>query len=139
MSSFYGSDISLRAVHASRGNILDAGMDRYIRIRHLPFEEVKPLNNTGMIITNPPYGERMGTEDINAVYSSIGDILKKRFTGFTAWILSGDLQALKHVGLKPSRKIILFNGPLECRFAKFGLYEGSQKKTGEAGTSRESS
>jgi putative N6-adenine-specific DNA methylase len=75
-----------------------------------------------MIIFNPPYDERMQVDDIIAFYKSIGDILKKKYTGFEAWIISSDLRALKFIGLHPSKKFIVFNGPLECKFVRFSLY-----------------
>jgi len=73
---------------------------------------------------NPPYDERIQLDDGIAFYRSLGDTLKHLYSGWQAWIISSDLKALKFFGLKPARKIPLFNGPLECRFVKFDLYEG---------------
>jgi putative N6-adenine-specific DNA methylase len=124
---FYGSDISERAITASRLNIRTAGLASAIRLKLQDVRESSPQGNHGIIITNPPYGERMKTEDLNGFYKELGDTLKKNYTGFSAWLLTSDREALKHVGLRTSKKIILFNGPLECRFANFGLYKGSRK------------
>ena len=85
----------------------------------------------GMMIINPPYGDRIEKDDIVAFYKSIGDTLKKQYSGWQAWVLSANLEALKFVGLRPSRNIPLFNGPLECRFNRFDLYAGSKKGGGE--------
>jgi putative N6-adenine-specific DNA methylase len=79
------------------------------------------------MLINPPYGERLQEDDIVAVYKNIGNGLKKKYSGYEAWIISSDMNALKFIGLKPTRKIPIFNGPLECRFMKFSIYEGSKK------------
>ena len=73
---------------------------------------------------NPPYGERIQPEDINYLYKSIGDTLKQKYAGSEAWILSSNLEALKNVGLHPSKKIIFHAGPLELRFNHYSLYAG---------------
>ena len=75
-----------------------------------------------MVLTNPPYNERLRLDDIIEFYKSIGNVLKRKYTGWDAWIISSDLNALKFIGLHPSKKITLFNGPLECRLVKFSLY-----------------
>ncbi len=77
---------------------------------------------------NPPYGERlMEDEEMIPFYKEIGDTLKKKYTGCDAWIISGNLRAIKLVGLRPSKRIPLFNGPIECRLNKFELYRGSKR------------
>jgi len=80
-----------------------------------------------VIIMNPPYGERLGTENINDFYKRIGDRLKNNFTGHEAWVLSSNKEAMKHFGLRPSKRMMLFNGPLECHYSAFKLYRGSMK------------
>ena len=87
---------------------------------------IKPLD-CDTIITNPPYGERIAIEDLNKLYSTIGDRLKSFGEGKTAWLITSDFRAMKNIGLRPSRKIQLYNGALECRFLKFELYDGSKK------------
>jgi putative N6-adenine-specific DNA methylase len=78
---------------------------------------------------NPPYGERMDQdEDINALYTSIGDTLKKKWSGWTAWILTSNMEAAKHVKLTPKPRLQLFNGALDCRFMRYELYSGSRRR-----------
>ncbi|MBA3971976.1 MAG: hypothetical protein H0X46_07500, partial [Bacteroidetes bacterium] len=81
----------------------------------------------GVVVINPPYGERMDKDNIDELYKMMGDTFKKNFAGYDCWILSSNMEAFKHVGLRPSRKIQLYNGPLECRFMKFEMYQGTKK------------
>ena len=83
----------------------------------------------GLLVTNPPYGERLEEDDIIELYKMMGDQFKQKFQGFNAWIFSGNMDALKFVGLRPSRKIHMYNGAIECRFAKFEIYKGSKKQS----------
>lgn len=117
-----GSDISSRAIGIATENVNFTQFRNQIRLETAAFENTKPKGDAGMIICNPPYDERMQIDDIVAFYKSIGDVLKKRYTGFEAWIISSDLKALKFIGLHPSKKITVYNGPLECRFIRFSLY-----------------
>ena len=125
--NFYGSDISENSIEVSIINARNAKLHKDIQFIRCDFKDQHPVNDTCFIITNPPYGERIETTDIVQLYKDIGDTLKHNFPGCKAWIISSAFQALKFVGLKPSRKIILFNGPLECRFVRFEMYEGSRK------------
>jgi putative N6-adenine-specific DNA methylase len=122
----FGSDMSAMAVDHSKQNLKKARLLDDVTLRKARFEETS-FDGPGVLISNPPYGERMKNDDIVALYKSIGDTLKKHYLGFDAWIITSDLFALKHLGLHPSRKIHLFNGPLECRFNKFEIYQGSRK------------
>ncbi len=122
-----GVDHSFKAVSIAKENIKSARFHKDIELRHTSFEELKTPFKNGTIITNPPYGERLEESDIIALYKMIGDQLKTKYGGYTAWVLSGNLDALKFVGLRPSKKITVFNGAIECRFAKFEVYEGSRK------------
>ena len=90
-------------------------------------ELVVPPSGGGLMLINPPYGERLEETDIIGLYSSIGDSLKQNFKGWQAWVISSDFTALKHVGLKPSKKYTVYNGPLECRFARYDIFEGKHK------------
>ncbi|MCF7805082.1 MAG: class I SAM-dependent RNA methyltransferase [Candidatus Marinimicrobia bacterium] len=121
-----GSDRSGNALDAARENIVRAELDDDIRLSRTPFEERTPSVDSGILVMNPPYGERMKVEDIKAFYGEIGDQLKQHYPGFDAWILSGNLEAIKHVGLRPAENITLYNGPIECRFQKFPIYRGSK-------------
>ena len=76
---------------------------------------------------NPPYGERFDSTQTEALYKEIGDALKQNFNGFSAWIISSNKEALKSIGLKTSRKLMLYNGSLECKFHNYQIYKGSKK------------
>lgn len=88
---------------------------------------MKAPGKNGTIIMNPPYDERLKSKDIVKLYTDIGTHLKHNFSGWDAWVISSNLDALKLVGLKPAEKHTLFNGSLECRFQKFSMYEGTKK------------
>lgn len=123
-----GSDRSFKAISIAKENIKFARLHKDIDIRQISFDKFQPKGDNGILVFNPPYGERMETNDIVGLYKMMGDTLKSSFEGFDAWILSGNLDALKFVGLRPSRKIQVYNGAIECRFAKFEIYRGSKKQ-----------
>lgn len=123
-----GSDIDRSVLDKTRQNVVNARMDAHISIGSKSFSDVTPPATPGVIITNPPYGERLKPADLQALYKMIGDSLKKKFTGWDAWVLSGSKDALKQLGLHPSKKMTLYNGALECRFQKFSMYRGSIKQ-----------
>ncbi|MDQ3191004.1 MAG: class I SAM-dependent RNA methyltransferase [Bacteroidota bacterium] len=108
-------------------NIKHAKVDDVVTINTGNFEDFNPPQSKGVVIMNPPYGERMNEEDISALYKKIGDTLKQKYQGYDAWIISSNPEAFKSVGLRPSRKITVFNGPLECRYMKFEMYQGTKK------------
>jgi putative N6-adenine-specific DNA methylase len=118
----FGSDISSRVVSNAGENLGFAHFSEDVNVRVGSFESVDPPGTPGTIVCNPPYDERLQLDDIIGFYKMIGDVLKKRYTGYQAWFISSDLKALKFIGLHPSKKIILYNGPLECRFVKFDVY-----------------
>ncbi len=122
------SDINKMAIDICRKNFKAAGLERKINLAHADFFKKKLELNNGILIINPPYGERMNLESTDELYNQLGNVLKQNYSGNTAWILSSDMKALKHIGLHAERKIKLFNGPLECRFIKLSLYESSRKK-----------
>ncbi|MEL7220755.1 MAG: THUMP domain-containing protein [Bacteroidota bacterium] len=126
-----GVDSHFKAIHIAENNIDAAHLQSYIRVRRSKFQNYLPPEAPGTLISNPPYGLRVESDDIESLYQEIGDKLKKDFTGYKAWILSGNIPALKTLGLRPSRKIHLYNGQLECRFHRFDLYQGSKKKKEE--------
>lgn len=123
----FASDKDNRARNATSINAMSASLENVIHTDKTAFEKLDPPGPAGVLITNPPYDERLKMDDIVAFYKSIGDRLKKHWTGWDAWLISSNRDALKHVGLRPSRKITLFNGALECSFQKFELYEGSKE------------
>jgi len=122
-----GSDRSHKAISIAEENLKSARMHRDIELRKSSLEDLTFPISEGVMITNPPYDERLDEDDIKGLYQMIGDQLKQKFQGFSAWVLSGNLEVLKFVGLRPSRKIIMYNGSIECRFAKFEIYGGSKK------------
>ncbi len=122
-----GSDISSESIEIALINAKSAKLHKDITFEIKSFEEQVPPEGGGIMITNPPYGERIVPEDIIKLYQEIGNALKKNYNDFNAWIISSDFNALKFIGLKPTKKITLFNGPLECKLAKFEIYQGSKK------------
>jgi putative N6-adenine-specific DNA methylase len=122
----FGSDKARPAIHAAKINSQKTHLGEAVRFTVSNFHATKPPSESGLMIMNPPYDERIQLDDIIAFYRSLGDTLKHLYSGWQAWIISSDLKALKFVGLKPSRKFPLFNGPLECRFVGFDLYEGKK-------------
>ncbi|MBK8504571.1 MAG: class I SAM-dependent RNA methyltransferase [Saprospiraceae bacterium] len=120
-----GREINRHILNFAKANAEKAGLEGIIWEKGDFFNYVAQSKN-GMLIFNPPYDARLALSDAIDFYSKIGDHFKKNFSGWQAWIISSHLQAIKRVGLKPSRKIPLFNGPLECRFVKFEMYAGSR-------------
>lgn len=126
-----GNEINGLTLTSAKANAKRAKVDFIIDFRNEDFFKMNNELNSGTIVTNPPYGERMRTEDINEFYKTIGDTLKNNYKGFSAWILSSNKDALKHFGLRTSKKLTLFNGALECKFHNYTMYEGSLKKKHE--------
>ena len=125
--SISGSDISPQVIAMARRNAKNAFLNKKIDFTISSFEEMLPSGEGGIVLFNPPYGERLKKDNIKAFHTLIGDILKKNYTGYTAWILSSNLEALKYTGLRTENKIVLYNGPLECRLVKYSIYKGSKK------------
>lgn len=122
-SPVLGFDKDPRAIIACRENARRAGLGYNISFDRKPFEEAEPSGHAGVLVMNPPYGVRMGSKnELEPLYRKIGEVFKRRFTGWTAYLLAGDLELAKLVGLKPARRFVLFNGPLECRLLKYELY-----------------
>ena len=122
-----GYDKAPSAVQKAKDNIRNANLDDYVSIIQSDFFESKK-ENTGPLhmVFNPPYGERLNIE-LERFYREIGDTLKNNYPNTNAWFITANLEALKFVGLRPSRKIKLFNGSLEARLVKYEMYEGSKK------------
>lgn len=123
----FASDISPEAVRLAVNHARNAHVTDSISFSTADFSALTPPPGPGVILINPPYGERIVPENINELYALIGSKFKRSFEGYTAWIFSGNYEAMKHVGLRPFRKIHLFNGQLECRLNGFALYSGSKK------------
>jgi putative N6-adenine-specific DNA methylase len=123
------ADISSGAVRIATENAKNAFIQNKIEFITQSFERFTPPEDGGIVMMNPPYGERLKKNDIEAFYERIGNQLKKSFAGYEAWIISNNKEAIKRIGLKPSAKIPLINGALECNFLQYNLYKGSKKRT----------
>jgi putative N6-adenine-specific DNA methylase len=129
-ASIFGSDVSESAIAAARANLARCGADpRWVSLRQIDVLHLEAAPApTGLLLTNPPYGERMDDANIIPMYKAIGDHLKHACSGLSAWIISSDEAALKRVGLKPSRKFALINGTLTCKFYRFDLFAGKRNE-----------
>ena len=122
-----GYDKAPSAVRKAQENVENANLAEYITIERKDFFRTeKPVEGKLHMVFNPPYGERLPIE-VDEFYAKIGDTLKQQYPGTDAWMITSNLEALKHVGLRPSRKIKAFNGKLEARLVKYEIYEGSKK------------
>ncbi|SDL93078.1 putative N6-adenine-specific DNA methylase [Kriegella aquimaris] len=122
-----GYDKAPSAVRKAKDNIENANLSEYITVERKNFFDSEKFNDGPLkMVFNPPYGERLNL-DMEEFYASIGDTLKRSYPGTEAWFITSNLEALKHVGLRPSRKIKVFNSHLESRLVKYVMYEGSKK------------
>ncbi len=123
----YGYDIDMKAVNSARLNVKAAGFSQDITIEQQDFKDFTKPAEKSIIITNPPYGERISTPNLLNTYNMIGERLKHEFSGNDAWILSYREECFEQIGLKPSIKIPLYNGSLECEFRKYAMFDGKMK------------
>lgn len=123
----YGYDIDMKSVNTARLNVKAAGLTNEITIEQQDFKDFTRPAEKSIIITNPPYGERISTPNLLATYKMIGERLKHEFGGNEAWILSYREECFEQIGLKPSIKIPVFNGSLECEFRKYTLFQGKMR------------
>jgi putative N6-adenine-specific DNA methylase len=125
------TDISQQAVGAAKKNAMTAGVDRFIEFGVCDFLETPAPTNGGAVILNPEYGERMGEiERLKETYKNIGDFFKKKCQGYKGYLFTGNLDLAKRVGLRTKRRILFYNGSIECRLLEYDLYEGSKSKKG---------
>ena len=126
----YGSDASFYAVQQALKNIKSAGQQRSIEVRQIRLQEIKrEEQKPALVMVNPPYGERLAQDkDVMRLYGDMGTAFKHQFAGSTAWVISSNEDALKCIGLKPSKRIKLLNGELECWFNKYELFAGERKE-----------
>jgi putative N6-adenine-specific DNA methylase len=108
-------------------NVKAAGLSADITIEQQDFKDFTQPKNKSIMITNPPYGERISTPDLLGTYRMIGERLKHQFKGNDAWILSYREECFEQIGLKPSIKIPLYNGSLECEFRRYQMFDGKLK------------
>lgn len=122
----YGSDISPKALEIARNNVRSAGLAKYIDLKAMPFQQYQEPPRPGILVTNPPYGERISSRDLLGLYEMIGERLKHAFTGYRAWIISYQEECFDKIGLRPSEKFKLMNGALECEYRGYDIFEGKQ-------------
>ncbi len=130
----YGSDTSFYAIQQAEKNVKSAGVQRDIELRQIRMEELRPtessLAGAPLMMMNPPYGERLASNrDMEELYGRIGTALKHHWAGATAWIISSNETAMKCIGLRPSKRVRLLNGELDCQFNRYDLFAGSRKQT----------
>jgi putative N6-adenine-specific DNA methylase len=129
MPNIISSDIEIVPLEMAKRNGAVAKVDDVIQYEHISFFDLMPTKPHGTILLNPPYDERIKMEDTNAFYKQIGDKLKKDFGGWTCWIITSNMEAMKCIGLHPSKKMTLFNASLECKLLKYEMYSGSKKES----------
>ena len=123
----YGYDVDVKAVNTAILNVKAAGLSNDITVRQQDFKDFTQPSHKSIIITNPPYGERISTPDLLGTYKMIGERLKHEFKGNDAWVLSYREECFEQIGLKPSIKIPLYNGSLECEFRRYQMFDGKLK------------
>lgn len=121
-----GSDKEAEMVLKTRRNLRVFSFGRFVEVKNASFEEMKQTAEKGVLISNPPYGERMG-EHVDELYENLGNWFKSEMKGWDCWLISSNEEAMKCVGLKPDKKIKLFNGDLECSFRKYKIFAGSHR------------
>ena len=124
----YGYDIDMKSVNTARLNVRAAGLTADITIEQADIKDFTQPAEKSIMVTNPPYGERISTPDLLGTYATIGERLKRAFVGNEAWILSYREECFDQIGLRPSIKIPVYNGSLECEFRKYTIFEGKLKE-----------
>ena len=122
-----GADISPKAVAIAEKNIKQAGVGRWVDLQIKPIAKWEEAPAAGILVTNPPYGERISVDDMAGLYQTIGNRLKNVFKGYKAWIIGYQDEHMRHIGLAPSQKISLYNGSLECELREYEIFEGDYK------------
>jgi putative N6-adenine-specific DNA methylase len=127
--AIYGSDLSGEALKAARTNLMAAGLDKLVSLKQANVLEITAPAKAGIIVTNPPYGVRLGEQQqLAEFYPQLGDRLKKYFSGWRAYFLTADMRLPKLIRLAASKRTPLFNGALECRLFEYKIVEGSMRK-----------
>ena len=125
----HGSDIAPAAITAARAHVAALGLGSLVELRLADALQASAPAAEGLIVTNPPYGVRLGADDdLRALYAAFADTLKRNFSGWRAYILCGEMALMKAIRLAPSRKIPLYNGALECRLVEYRLIAGSNRR-----------
>lgn len=129
----YGYDINRQAVQIATDNVLNAGVKDIVSVEQRDFYEFEQPLDKAIMVTNPPYGERITTDDIFDLYETIGRNLKKNFVGNDAWIITYHEELFAKIGFRPSTRYALYNGALECEFRKYQIFDGKLKERREEG------
>jgi len=117
------TDIDSRAIQAAKKNAQTAGVDHLIEFKKCDFRDTEIPDGNGVLVFNPPYGERIGEEnELPALYKSIGDFFKKECAGKWGYVFTGNLPLSKKIGLRSSQRIELYNSTIESRLLEFELY-----------------
>ena len=127
LHKIYASDIDITAVNAATANARSAGVSDIVEIKQKPFQQFTKPAEKAIMVTNPPYGERISAPDLLGLYRTIGEKLKHQFAGNDAWIISYRKETFDCIGLKPSLSIPLYNGSLDCEFRKYQIFDGNLK------------
>ncbi len=121
----YGYDLNVPAVEAALKNARSAGVDKVVSVEQRDIRQfTNPSGEGTLMVTNPPYGERLTPPDILAIYQMLGKVLKNEFQGCEAWVISSKQELFENIGLRPSLKVQIFNGKLDCDFRKYQLFSG---------------
>ncbi len=129
----YGFDINRQAVGIAIENARNAGVNKVVDIEQRDFYEFEAPREKALMITNPPYGERITTDDLLGLYETIGQRLKQNFVGNDAWIITYRQECFDKIGFRPSTRFALYNGSLECEFRKYQVFDGKLKERREEG------
>jgi len=128
-ATIFGSDLKGDALELARANLEAAGLSDAVTLKQANVLEVSAPAEGGVLVTNPPYGVRIGEQDeLAAFYPKLGDALKKKFAGWRAYVFTADMRLPKLIGLSPSKRTPLFNGPLECRLYEFRMVSGAMRR-----------
>jgi putative N6-adenine-specific DNA methylase len=131
----YGSDIDGAVLKAAQANLAGAGLENVVSLKRASVLEITAPAKAGIIVSNPPYGVRLGEQQALAeLYPKLGDVLKQQFTGWSAYFLSADMQLPKLIRLATSKRTPLFNGALDCRLFEYKMVEGGMRKKDPAQT-----
>lgn len=122
----YGSDIAMRAIKISEQNVKSSGMGKYIELQTKSIKDLEAPVENCLLVTNPPYGERITSDDIFGLYAALGTTLKHKFAGNACWVISSHDECLDKIGLKPTQRIPLLNGTLECWFNRYDIFAGKR-------------
>ena len=121
----YGSDISRQAIAIASKNVESAGLTKYIHLKAKAVQDiVTTVGNEGLLMTNPPYGERIKPADLMGLYKDLGERLKHVFAGYQAWVLSYRKECFDNIGLRHSKRVHLMNGALECEMRLYEIFSG---------------